>query len=150
MNQQQYQEIVEKNKVRPRRFKHFLFSFLVGGTMGLLAHGFFVLAQEVLKLTKEDAGMVSSLCIVFLTVILTMFGAYKKIAIYAGAGLFIPTSGFANSIASWAIESRFEGPVFGIGSRMFSLAGSVITYGFFGAFLYGCIRLILSTMGVAL
>lgn len=150
MNQQQYQEIVEKNKMKPPRWKHFLLSFLVGGTMGVLAHGFFVFALEVLKLSKEDAGMVSSLSIVFLTVILTMFGAYKKIAIYAGAGLFIPTSGFANSIASWAIESRFEGPVFGIGSRMFSLAGSVITYGFFGAFLYGCIRLLLSLMGVAL
>ncbi len=150
MNQEEFEVIVNNNKVKPKRFKHFLLAFLFGGTVGLLAHLFYYLAYEVLSIDKEDAKIISTLIIILLTTILTISGVYRKLAKKAGAGLFIPTTGFANSVISSAVESRFEGPIFGVGSRMFYLAGSVITYGIVGAFFYALIRLLLSYVGVAL
>ncbi len=150
MNQEEFEQIVSDNKIRPKRLAHFLWAFFIGGLMGLLAHLFYYLAYVTFKFKKEDAMLISTLGIILLTTLLTITGLYKKIAKKAGAGLFIPTSGFANSVISSAVESRFEGPVFGVGSRMFYLAGSVITYGILGAFFYAVIRLLLTLVGVPL
>ena len=80
--------------------------------------------------------------------ILTKTGVYKKMAQIFGAGLFIPITGFANSVISEGIEYHTEGLIFGIGSRLMSLAGSVIAYGTLGATIYGLIAFILYSCGV--
>ena len=118
--------------------------------MGLISQTLYFISYKYLKLSLEDSSLISTLIIILVTSILTGTGIYKKIAEKSGAGLFIPTSGFANSVVSSSIESKFEGPVFGIGSRMFYLAGSVITYAIVGAFFYALIRFALSFVGVAL
>jgi len=74
--------------------------------------------------------------------VLTSFGVYDKFAQWAGAGSAVPVTGFANSMASAAIEYRSEGLVLGTGSNMFKLAGSVIVFGTFSAFVVGLIYLI--------
>lgn len=150
MKDERFQEIVKENQVKEKKGKHLLFAFLVGGCMGLLAHFIYDMSFRYLGATKENAGLISTSVIIILTTILTMTGTYKKLARKFGAGLFIPTSGFANSMASSAIESKFEGPIYGLGSRMFYLAGSVITYGIFSAFIYAMIRFLLSLIGVSL
>ena len=81
--------------------------------------------------------------IILITAITTGFGIYDKAAQYCGAGLFIPISGFANSLTSAAMEGKSEGPIYGIGSNMFKLAGSVLTYGIASAFFFGALRFIL-------
>ena len=80
--------------------------------------------------------------IILITCILTGVGVYDKIAKYLGAGIFIPITGFANSMCSSALESKTEGLIFGIGSNMFKLAGSVITYGVVSAYLVSLVRYI--------
>lgn len=150
MNKTKFQEIAKKHEPSKHRVRNGVLAFLVGGSIGLLAQIFFVIAKDVLKFEKVEAGILSALCIVFITAVLTAFSLYNKIARHAGAGIFIPISGFANSVVASALDAKFEGPVYGIGSRMFYLAGSVITYGFIGGFLYGVIRLIMSFMGVPL
>lgn len=150
MNKNQYEEIVNKNKIKSNKVKKIIISFFVGGLMGVITQTLFYLGNKLLNLSIEDASLFATLIIIVLTTFLTGIGVYKKIGAKAGAGLFIPTSGFANSVVSSSIESKFEGPIFGIGSRMFYLAGSVITYAITGAFFYALIRLALSFLGIAL
>lgn len=150
MNKIQFQEIVKKHQPPKRRVRNGSLAFLAGGVMGLLAHTFYIISLELLHFTEVESGIISALCVVFITAVLTGFSLYNKISRHAGAGLFIPTSGFANSVVSSTIDAKFEGPIFGIGSRLFYLAGSVITYGFVAGFLYGLVRLVLSMWGVPL
>lgn len=150
MNKVEYQQIVQKHQVKNNRLKNAICAFIIGGIIGILANFFYDISLMWIGLPKEEAGIVSTLGIIFITAVLTSTSLYNKIAHIAGAGLFIPTSGFANSVVSSAIDSKFEGPVYGIGSRMFYLAGSVITYGFVSAFIYGVIRLLLNLCGVPL
>ena len=150
MNKAEYQKIVKKHEVKNNRVKNALMAFLVGGLVGILANFFYDISLNWIGLEKTDAGILSTLGIIFITTVLTATSLYNKVARVAGAGLFIPTSGFANSVVSSSIDAKFEGPVYGVGSRMFYLAGSVITYGFVSAFLYALIRLLLSLVGVPL
>ncbi len=72
-------------------------------------------------------------------IILTGLGWYSKLAKFAGAGSVVPITGFANSVASPAVEFRAEGQVFGIGCKIFTIAGPVILYGVFASWLLGLI-----------
>ena len=91
-----------------------------------------------------------SLTIVGITSLLTALGLFDKIGQRAGAGTYIPISGFANALTSCAIEGRSEGLIFGIGSNMFKLAGSVIVYGISSAIIYSIFYYFLSLLGVNL
>lgn len=79
--------------------------------------------------------------------LLTGFGAYDRIGQYAGAGSAVPVTGFGNAVISAAIEHRSEGFVLGVGGNMFKLAGSVILFGVFSAFVVALIKTILTTWG---
>ncbi|MGQ5710847.1 SpoVA/SpoVAEb family sporulation membrane protein [Desulforudis sp. DRI-14] len=76
---------------------------------------------------------------IFIGALLTGLGLFNKIIRYAGAGLAVPVTGFANSVVASALEFKREGLIFGVGSKMFMLAGSVITFGVATAFLVGLI-----------
>jgi stage V sporulation protein AC len=80
-------------------------------------------------------------------VLLTSLGVYDHIAQWAGAGTAVPVTGFANSMASAALEHRTEGYVLGVGSNMFKLAGSVIVFGVFSAFVIALIRTLIAMIG---
>ena len=86
--------------------------------------------------------------LVFFSVLLTGFNLYPRIAKFGGAGALVPITGFANSVAAPAIEFQKEGQVFGIGTRIFSIAGPVIVYGVLAANLYGLIYYILKVLKV--
>jgi len=111
-------------------------AFVVGGL-------FCVLGQVILNvcaslgLDKETSGSWSSLLLILLSVLLTGFSLYQCLASWAGAGALVPITGFANSVASPAIEYKTEGQVFGIGVKIFTIAGPVILYGVFTSWLLG-------------
>ena len=96
---------------------------------------------------KANAGDPTVAILIILSVLLTSIGVYDKIGQWAGAGSAVPVTGFANSMASAAIEHRSEGLVLGVGANMFKLAGSVIVFGTVAAFVVGIIRLICSGEG---
>ncbi|MDE6897435.1 MAG: SpoVA/SpoVAEb family sporulation membrane protein, partial [Lachnospiraceae bacterium] len=50
-----------------------------------------------------------------------------------------PITGFANGVAAPAIEYKKEGQVFGIGSKIFTIAGPVILYGIFTSWVLGLV-----------
>ena len=113
-------------------------AFVVGGgicTLGqLIANGW-----QALGLTQQEAASATSVTLVFLSVLLTALGLYHRLARYAGAGTLVPITGFANGVASAAIEYKKEGQVFGIGSKIFTIAGPVILYGVVTSWILGLI-----------
>jgi len=86
---------------------------------------------------------------IFLAMLLTGFGYYRKLGQFAGAGSAVPVTGFGNAVISAAIEYKTEGFVLGVGGNMFKLAGAVILFGVVSAFFVGLVKLILVSVGVA-
>lgn len=104
-------------------------AFWVGGLICVLGQGIIDLGTHVLELSARDAGSLSSIVLVFLTAVLTGIGVFDKIGQYAGAGSFVPITGFANAMVSPALEFRREGLVLGLGAKLFTIAGPVLVYG---------------------
>ena len=119
--------------------KNCIKAFLFGGTVCTLGEGLLMLYGEALGLLKEDAGALTSITLVFVAVLLTSLGAFDKIAKHAGAGTLVPITGFANAVASPAIDSHAEGLVVGVGAKIFSVAGPVLLYGVLAGTVYGVI-----------
>ena len=90
-------------------------------------------------LGQEEAGSWCSLILIFLSVLLTGLNVYPKLAKFAGAGTLVPITGFANSVAAPAIEYQKEGQVFGIGCKIFTIAGPVILYGVLSSWILGVV-----------
>lgn len=122
-------------------------AFLVGGAICLIGQLITNLLMNLADLPKEDATAYCTLILVLTSVILTGLGIYRKIVSFGGAGALVPITGFANSVASPAIEYKFEGQVFGIGCKIFTIAGPVILYGVLVSWILGLIYWILSLLG---
>lgn len=150
MTEDEFLEIAKKEKIKLKHFFNIIKAFLMGGIIGLIAQGLFLFFNIVFKINEDNASLLASFTIIMVTTILTVSGTYKKLAKKVGAGLFIPITGFANSVIASALESKFEGPIFGLGSRLFYLAGSVITYGVTSAFFYSLLHFLLQNWGLAL
>ena len=96
-------------------------------------------AYMSLGMEKETAGLYTTLSLIFLSVLFTGLNLYQKLANFAGAGTIVPITGFANSVAAPAIEFKEEGWVFGVGCKIFTIAGPVILYGVFCSWVLGVI-----------
>ena len=113
-------------------------AFLTGGLICLLGQVIINISQS-LGADTSDARTWCSVLLILLSVILTGLGIYPKIGKFGGAGSLVPITGFANSVAASAIEFRAEGQVFGIGVKIFTIAGPVILYGIFTSWVLGLI-----------
>lgn len=113
-------------------------AFLTGGVICML--GQFILNTAMnMGLDKDTAGTWCSVLLVLTSIILTGFNIYPAIAKWGGAGALVPITGFANGVAAPAIEYKKEGQVFGVGSKIFTIAGPVILYGIFTSWVLGLI-----------
>ena len=147
LTQQEYQKLA-KAKEPPRPVvRNSWRAFLVGGTICLMGEGLMKLFQTYFGFDEKTAGNPTVAVLILLSVILTSFGVYDKIAQWAGAGSAVPVTGFANSLCSAAIEHRSEGLVLGVGGSMFKLAGSVIVFGTVAAFFIGIIHWLIGQGG---
>lgn len=124
-------------------------AFIAGGLICLLGQFVSEFFLWNFDFTEKTAGNPTVAVMVLLSVILTSLGVYDHIAQWAGAGTAVPVTGFANSIASAAIEHRSEGFVLGVGGNMFKLAGSVIIFGVVAAFVIALIKTLIATLGGA-
>lgn len=122
-------------------------AFLTGGLICLLGQVIINISQS-LGADTSDARTWCSVLLILLGVILTGLGIYPKIGKFGGAGSLVPITGFANSVAASAIEFRAEGQVFGIGCKIFTIAGPVILYGILSAWALGVIYYILKILEV--
>lgn len=112
-------------------------AFVVGGVICTIGQFILNVAMNNFSLDKETAGGWCSLILVFTSVVLTGLNIYPSIANWGGAGALVPITGFANSVAAPAIEFQKEGQVFGIGCKIFTIAGPVILYGIFTSWVLG-------------
>lgn len=130
-----YEDIIIKSPVKRPIVKNAFFAFVIGGLIGLVGQSIIYLFNKILGIDNKTANSLMSLTIVGITSVLTAFGLFDKLGQIAGAGTYIPITGFANSMTSSAIEGKSEGLILGIMSNMFKLAGAVIVAGVVSAFI---------------
>ena len=134
-----YEEYVKQITPTHNLFMQMARAFIVGGIICLIGQFLLNYAGNTLQMDKEEAGSFCSLILVLLSILLTGFNLYPVITKFGGAGALVPITGFANSVASPAIEYKKEGQVFGVGCKIFTIAGPVILYGIFTSWLLGII-----------
>ncbi len=123
-------------------------AFLVGGIICVIGEAILQLGTNYFELDAETAGSWCSLLLVLCSVVLTGFNIYPRIVKWGGAGALVPITGFANSVAAPAIEYKAEGQVFGIGCKIFTIAGPVILYGIFASWVLGVVYWALKMFGL--
>lgn len=145
---QQYEEYVKQVTPTHNLWLQMLKAFIVGGIICTIGQGILNYATNVLEMDKQTAGSWCSLILVLAAVILTGFNIYPSITKWGGAGSLVPITGFANSVAAPAIEFKKEGQIFGVGCKIFTIAGPVILYGIFTSWVLGLGYWLLKLFGV--
>ena len=133
-----FESITKAAVPKPKIAKNCVYAFLVGGSICTIAEIFqFFLVKYGVKV--DDARGLVSIIMIFLGALLTGIGIYDKIAAFGGAGTVVPITGFSNAIVSPAMEFKKEGFVFGVASKMFTIAGPVLVYGIGSSVIVGII-----------
>lgn len=145
--QQEYQDFAKDREPKRPVIKNCLRAFLVGGLICLLGQVLQWFFMKYFGFTEKTAGNPTAAVLIIISILLTGFGVYDHIAQWAGAGTAVPVTGFANTIASASIEHKTEGYVLGVGGNMFKLAGSVIAFGVFSAFVVAIVKLTMKWLG---
>lgn len=135
-----YEQIVDRHRPAPPLIRNMVRAFLVGGSICLIGQVVQTLFVRFGNFSIVDSGNPTVAIMVLLSVVTTAFGVYDQFAQWAGAGSAVPVTGFANTMASAAMEHRSEGWVAGIGGNMFKLAGPVVVYGVVSAFVVAIVR----------
>lgn len=143
MNKKEYKELVDKHKPKETRWQNALIAFVIGGIVGIIGQFLVDAYGNLFSISNKDAAVFMIITLVFIACLFTAFGFFDKWVTFARCGLIIPITGFAHSMTSAGIEYRKEGPIYGIGSNVFKLAGSVIFYGVVSAWTFGVIRLLI-------
>lgn len=143
MINKKYDEIVEEHKPKETRSKNYLIAYITGGLVGAFGEGLIQLYCYFWHVSRSESAVYMIITLIFLAALFTSLGFFDKLVNFARCGLLIPITGFAHSMMSAALEYKKEGPIFGIGSNTFKLAGSVIVYGVVSAWTFGVIRLII-------
>ncbi|WP_338472191.1 stage V sporulation protein AC [Niallia sp. XMNu-256] len=146
--QKKYDQIQQKHEIKRPVFKNCIKAFLVGGTICAIGQAISYFYIYNFNFTEQTAGNPTTATLVFISMLLTGFGVYDRIGQFGGAGSAVPITGFGNAVVSAAIEHRTEGFVLGVGGNIFKLAGSVIVFGVFSAFVVALIKTLLIMWGV--
>ena len=140
-----YSEMTRRASPNTKSWRNIPLAFAIGGLICTLGQFILNTAQNY-GLNQETAGSWCSLILILLSVLLTGLNLYSKIGKFGGAGGLVPITGFANSVAASAIEYKAEGQVFGIGCKIFTIAGPVILYGILSSWGLGVIYYILKIL----
>ncbi len=136
-----YQEYVDKKTPNSPIALDLLKAFLVGGLICVIGQ-FINEFWSNQGLERTAASTATSVSLIFIGILLTGLNIYSKIGKFAGAGSIVPITGFANSIASPAIEFKSEGLILGVGAKLFQIAGPVLVYGISTSMIIGLIYFI--------
>jgi stage V sporulation protein AC len=147
VEQTQYQELQKKRETKRPVFTNCIKAFLVGGFICVIGQAIQLFYIYQFNFTQQTAGNPTTATVIFFAMLLTGFGIYDHIGQFAGAGTAVPVTGFGNAVISACIEHRSEGFVYGVGSNMFKLAGSVVLFGTFSAFIVALIRTLVMKWG---
>ena len=151
MDEQQkkeYQEYVKTVTPTHNVWLQMLKAFFVGGMICTLGQVLMNCGMVRFGLDRQNAGSWTSLTLILISVLLTGWNLYPRITKFGGAGALVPITGFANSVAAPAIEFQKEGQVFGVGAKIFTIAGPVILYGIFSSWCIGLLYWISGLFGL--
>lgn len=147
-DQQQYGEYIKQITPTHSLPMQMVKAFFCGGVICAIGQSITNLALGQ-GFDKQMAGSICSLLLILISVILTGFGVFADIVKWGGAGALVPITGFANSVAAPAIEYKAQGWIFGVGCKIFTIAGPVILYGIFSSWVLGILYWIGKQLGVA-
>lgn len=139
LGREEYKAYAKAHAPKSPVVKNCVKAFISGGCICVLSQGLRELYMFVWDLEVTVASAFASITIAELAIFLTAVGAFDKLAKHAGAGTLVPITGFANAVASSAIDSKSEGYVLGVGSKIFTVAGPVLLYGTAAGMIYGII-----------
>ena len=143
MKQQKYELIAKEHQAENPKLKNAVIAFLIGGLIGMLGEGLIELLCNIFHMSRNNAGTIMIVIMIFIASLSTALGFFDKLVTKFKCGLLIPITGFAHSMTSAALDYKREGPIYGIGSNIFKLAGSVILYGIVAAWFFVMIRYLL-------
>lgn len=143
MNTEEYKKLVKEMSPKENRLRNIMVAFFVGGSIGFLGEFFLYFVTETFGASRTDAFMWLCLTLILIGTLLTAFGFFDNWVSKLKCGLIIPTTGFAHSVTSCALDFKKEGLVTGLGANFFRLAGSVILYGIISAFFLVIVRVVI-------
>lgn len=135
----EYQEYIKKTTPKRNVYSQMLKAFVTGGMICTIGQVILNALNQFTSLNESDAGTYCSMILILCSIMLTGLQIYPKIVNFGGAGALVPITGFANGVAASAIEYKAQGQVYGIGCKIFTIAGPVILYGIFTSWLLGII-----------
>ena len=141
-----YDRIADLHKAKEHRFRNFVLAFLVGGCVGLSGELIIEVLINNFHISRSEASTFMIMIFIFIASLGTALGFFDKLVTKFKCGLLIPITGFAHSMTSAAMDYKSEGPIYGVGSNVFKLAGSVILYGVVSAWFFGMIRYLLEVI----
>lgn len=142
MEKEKYKELTSKFRPKENKLRNMIKAFISGGLIGLIGQVLITFYSSFENISSNEAASLMMVTLIFLSCLFTSLGFFDNWVSKFGAGLFVPITGFAHATTSSAIEYKKEGLVFGIGSNIFKLSGSVILYGVVAAYIFGIIRFI--------
>lgn len=142
MNKEDYKLLVKKHTSKEPKLRNIGVAFLVGGFVGVIAEVLVFMIRHCFCVSSVLAGLIVALIIILLSSLFTALGFFDNWVNFSKCGLIIPTTGFAHSVASSALEYKRDGMITGLGSNFFKLAGSVILYGIISAFIFVIVKVI--------
>ena len=128
IDKKQYKKYADAHAPKSPLIKDCVRAFLFGGGICIFAQALTNFYLAIGDISKETAGTLTTISLIFIAVTLTALGIFDKIAQRAGAGTLVPITGFANAVVSPAIDSKAEGFILGVGSKIFTVAGPVLLY----------------------
>ncbi len=143
MNKDEYQKLVKTLSPKEPKLRNALVAFLVGGFVGFLGEVIVNILMESFGLARVDSYAWLAFILILFATFMTAIGKFDNWVQKAKCGLIIPTTGFAHSVQSAALDYKRDGLVTGIGANVFKLAGSVILYGIVSAFILILIKVML-------
>lgn len=138
MNNEKYDEIIKSVVKEESIVKNIFIAFISGGLIGMLGQFLTNIYLKYFNLTEASFLMFSTFVVI--GSLLTGFGVFDKVLSVCKCGLIVPSTGFANTMTSSAMDAKHEGFIKGIGSNIFKLTGSIILYGIVFGIIFGFIR----------
>jgi stage V sporulation protein AC len=138
----EYNSMVSQVNPKPTYLKNFIWAFVIGGLICMTGQ---IIQNSLIKsgMALKAAGSMTSIILIFLAALFTGLGLYDELAKKAGAGTIVPITGFANAIVASAMEFKREGYIFGVGARIFTVAGPTLVFGFTVSVIIGLIKFLI-------
>lgn len=143
MKKEEYQQLVKQYSPKEPKLRNALVAFVVGGTIGFIGEVIINILMESFGISRVDSSAWLAFILILFASFMTAIGKFDNWVLKAKCGLIIPTTGFAHSVQSAAIDYKKDGFITGIGANIFKLAGSVILYGIVSAFFFVLVKVMI-------